>query len=970
MNDPHQRAPDENDPGPASSAERGSAADRTRTLHSAGTSTPAGGVPPLPPGDLPERFGRYLIRGRLGRGGMGTVYLAHDTEIDRPVALKVPHADVARDPQALERFYREARAAGRLHHPHICPVYDVGAVDGVHFLTMAYIEGETLAALAPALASQPRRVAELVRTIALALDEAHARGVVHRDLKPSNVMVDRRGAPVVMDFGLARRAEADARTGEGVVLGTPAYMAPEQALGDNAAVGPASDVYSLGVILYELLAGRTPFVGTATAVLVEIVHGAPKPPSAHRGGVDPRLEGVCLRAMAKRPADRFPGMAAFATALDAYLKGEDGPASPPADPGADAGPLLLGLADEALRLLRTWGWYKGLEKLRAVASEERGDRPPTDLFLSWLGGDPAPLAAARERFRGLPQFPALAAWGLLGQAYMLLRAYDLPRVGPLLEEAAAQGAPPDPVLEANLDHLRGYLLLRRGEWGPAVARLHRALDLLGRDHFVTGRLLDTLGELYAGMNNFQAAREFHEQAILCKQRFDDEAGIAFSHGRLGRLYLDWGDLDRAEEHLNADLQLVQKGAHLLQAQIFEYLALAALERGRREAAAGRRPAAARQLSQAGEWQDWSIRHYRESGRPVLEAFTLKDRALVCLEEGRLDEAEGHLARAEELFRPGEVTRGLAEVFRARGVLNRAQGRHEESARDLQEALKRHDAARELAAAARTQWELARTLHAAGAMRRLVTQAYLDALRRAEACRRTDLVRAVGEELRGVDEEAHWRHVFGRVRGPGVGADTCCLVSGAAEQVSVLFLNLRGFLPFCQGMDSGDVMATLNQLMADLGTALERHRAQVTANLGGGFMALVREAGHAERAVGAALDLLKVVEDFNRPRAVLGLRQLPVKIGVASGAVCLGNVGTYHKMDYTAVGPPVNLAARLVREGDTESPCVSRETYELVRDRFFFKPDGPRVVDLKGIGPREVWEVVGRAKGSSSRSSRP
>jgi adenylate cyclase len=182
---------------------------------------------------------------------------------------------------------------------------------------------------------------------------------------------------------------------------------------------------------------------------------------------------------------------------------------------------------------------------------------------------------------------------------------------------------------------------------------------------------------------------------------------------------------------------------------------------------------------------------------------------------------------------------------------------------------------------------------------------------------------------------------------------------------VLFLNLHQFVPFSQGLDPEQVMQALNQILGDLDAVLEKYDAHTTALLGGGFMALLRHAGHAERAVQAALELLQVVGEFNRPREVLGLRVLPAGIGVASGAVCLGNVGSYRKMDFTAVGMPVNLAARLMREADPAMPCVSQETFHLVRDRFLFGPNNPRQVELRGLGVREVYDVVGRKDGSFS-----
>jgi predicted Ser/Thr protein kinase len=287
-------------------------------------------TPKPAPRELPAPFGRYRLLRLLGQGGMGTVYLAHDAQLDRPVALKIPHFTAADGPRPRERFYREARAAATLHHPNVCPVYDVGDQDGTPYLTMAFIEGKPLAQLARARPLTPRQSAALVRKLALALHEAHRKGIIHRDLKPENVMIDRRGEPVVMDFGLARRVRGDARlTRQGDVFGTPAYMPPEQANGDPDAMGPACDIYSLGMILYELLAGRLPFRGDALAVLVQVLAEKPPAPSTFHPGLDPALEAVCLKAIAKDPADRHRSMADLAAALTAYLRSGAAAGPPP-----------------------------------------------------------------------------------------------------------------------------------------------------------------------------------------------------------------------------------------------------------------------------------------------------------------------------------------------------------------------------------------------------------------------------------------------------------------------------------------------------------------------------------------------------------------------------------------------------------------------------------------------------------------
>ncbi len=261
---------------------------------------------------------------------MGTVYLAHDTKLDRPVALKVPHFTSNDGPDILERFAREARAIATLSHPNICQVHEFDQVNGIHYLAMEYIEGKPLSDYVQKdkPASQ-RQVAAVVRKLALALEEAHQHKVIHRDLKPANIMMNQRNEPVIMDFGLARRSSTiDAQlTRNGDLLGTPAYMPPEQVKGDTQAMGPRSDIYSLGVILYELLTGRLPFDGPGLEVVGQVLTQEPEPPSTHRPDLDPKLDAICRKAMAKQPDDRDATMSELATALLAYLQPQSQPAA-------------------------------------------------------------------------------------------------------------------------------------------------------------------------------------------------------------------------------------------------------------------------------------------------------------------------------------------------------------------------------------------------------------------------------------------------------------------------------------------------------------------------------------------------------------------------------------------------------------------------------------------------------------------
>jgi serine/threonine protein kinase len=301
------------------------------TLSASGTTTVAGEF------GIPDQFGRYSITRLIGRGGMGAVFLAHDAQLDRPVALKIPILGGTLTAGQKERFFREARAISALRHPNLCPVFDVDEEQGIVYLTMAYIDGQPLSALIQRGPVEPAKVIGLVRRVARAMHEAHAHGTIHRDLKPANILIDQGGEPVVMDFGLARRATwgDDSKTDGpakpvdagltqfGSVLGTPAYMPPEQARGDVSAIGPRSDVYALGVILYEMLTGRRPFTATDPAELIRQIESDPPPrPTDFYPWLDTGIEAACLKALAKDPSDRFGTMAEFERALKEAVEPE------------------------------------------------------------------------------------------------------------------------------------------------------------------------------------------------------------------------------------------------------------------------------------------------------------------------------------------------------------------------------------------------------------------------------------------------------------------------------------------------------------------------------------------------------------------------------------------------------------------------------------------------------------------------
>ncbi len=278
-----------------------------------------------PGSPAPSHFGRYRVLRELGRGSMGVVYHAHDPHIDRPVALKVLRHDRVMSQEFVERFLKEARAIGRLSHPHIVNVYDVGEDHGTVFIAMEFIEGRALNACMVGEAFDLERIAELTVQVAEALDYAHGRGIVHRDIKPSNIIVQPDGSVKITDFGIARIEDpaATQHTQAGDILGTPAYMSPEQVLGKQ--VDGRSDLFSLGVILYELVCGRRPFAGKAIGtVLTAIVQEEPPTPAAVRPDLPESVARVISRCLQKDPEARYRTGRELARAVRAWRAPEAG----------------------------------------------------------------------------------------------------------------------------------------------------------------------------------------------------------------------------------------------------------------------------------------------------------------------------------------------------------------------------------------------------------------------------------------------------------------------------------------------------------------------------------------------------------------------------------------------------------------------------------------------------------------------
>ena len=601
----------------------------------------------------------------------------------------------------------------------------------------------------------------------------------------------------------------------------------------------------------------------------------------------------------------------------------------------------------ALALLHQWGWETGLKRLQAEmeAAPDEEQRQALVHFVGWMALERSEYDEALRQFDELAGNPALAGWALVGQACVKFWQVDYTAAHELLNLAAEAADARDAVLHGTIAHIRGTVCFHQGDDEAALPLLHEALERFGLDHFGTGRVLDTLGMFYAKQDNYPAAREFYEQALACKRRHADLAGEALTFGQLGRLHLDWGSLDEAERRFGEDLELSRRFENRQAvAQMHGELGRVALARHDWRAAAG--------------WLDECLRLGDDAQWPKLAGYARKDRALAALGEGHIELAERLIGEAQSLFKKLDFAEGLAHVSFVWGQVRRAQGRLDESEHALQAALRFFDMVGELGNTARARLEIARTRLARDAV--AVARHELElALAAAETCRRAALVEETERALRELDEVALWRHVFGRVRGRRVEGPTTSLADGKFETVTTLFFDLKGSTEFTRRTDPRVVMESLNQMTAETAVVLKGHGIQANQYLGDGFMAVVRGEDHAVRSVQAALELLQALTRFNRPRHVLKLHVFEARIGIATGDVCLGNVGTYEKMDYTAVGVSVNLAARLQKEARTDSPCVSQETRERLGDEFAFREGSPRPVDAAGIGKCQAWDVQGR-----------
>ena len=304
--------------------------------------TPPDGQAPLGDDTAVRRFGDYELLKEIARGGMGVVYKARQTSLNRIVALKMILAGQLAGDEDVRRFRTEAEAAANLQHPHVVAIHEVGQCEGQHYFSMDYVDGKSLIDMVRDSPLPAQQAAIYVRTIAEAIYYAHQQGTLHRDLKPHNVLIDKNNQPRITDFGLAKRIEGDSElTATGAILGTPSYMPPEQVAARHGEIGPASDVYSIGAILYELVTGRPPFhAETPFDTLVQVLDTEPAPPRLQNPRVPRDLETICLKCLEKSPFDRYASAADLAKELTRFLNDEPIHARP------------IGLAERAWRRSR------------------------------------------------------------------------------------------------------------------------------------------------------------------------------------------------------------------------------------------------------------------------------------------------------------------------------------------------------------------------------------------------------------------------------------------------------------------------------------------------------------------------------------------------------------------------------------------------------------------------------------------
>jgi tetratricopeptide (TPR) repeat protein len=498
------------------------------------------GAPPSPPKVL-RYFGDYELLDEIARGGMGVVYRARQKSLNRVVAVKMILGGQLASAAEVQRFLTEAEAAANLHHPNIVAIHEVGEHESLHYFSMDFVAGKSLAALVLQNPLPPRRAAGYVQKIAEAVQYAHQHGILHRDLKPSNVLVDETDQPRITDFGLAKRLEHESGlTASGAVLGTPSYMPPEQAEGRHQRVSPASDVYSTGAILYELVTGRPPFrAESPIETLRQVLDAEPAPPSLLNPKVDRDIETICLKCLQKDAARRYVTAQALAEDLGRYLRGEPIHARPVSVGErlvrwCRRNPRMAGMAAAVLFLLVTVA-------VGSTSAAIRINREKAETEAARQRAHENYLTAEEQRTRAEENFQK--AREAVNQ--MLTRVADdvlleLPQTEPVRRA----------LLQDALVFYQGFL--REKATDPVVQQE------TGKAYFRVGEILRMLGDDAESKTSYtQAIGLFADLVGRFPERSEYARDLARTHNFLGELHRTVGQLDEAEREYRRAIDLQQ-----------------------------------------------------------------------------------------------------------------------------------------------------------------------------------------------------------------------------------------------------------------------------------------------------------------------------------------------------------------------------------------------------------------------------
>jgi tetratricopeptide (TPR) repeat protein len=849
---------------------------------------------------IPLVFGRYRLGDWLGCGALGSVYVAEDQVLERPVAIKFhkPH------PLLHDHSRYEAIALARVHHPGVCPVFDCGRVNELSYLVMPYIRNArslTIAFKPPLPAAEAAR---LMAGIARAVHAVHEAGVLHRDLKPGNILVDVNNHPLVCDFGLARYVRADDAHDalRGMLVGSPAYMSPEQARG--VSLGPSSDLYSLAVMLFELLTNRLPETGSVVEVISRTARRQTSLRELLPPHIDSSLAAILERATQVHPADRYPSVADFAEALERWWS-------------QPAGAVLRGSREsgtspditvELLALIREFGWEEGLRRARQnVQREPEPVRRSLAESVIFRLTEEQPDRGADVASRQSPETGSLGGWWWTRQALRPLAERDFPALRECLQHAS-ESAGDDRMLLATVAHLRGAAAHHQGYPVTAWSELCQALERFGPNHFLTARVMDTLGMVAVSRSQWPAAREFYAAALALKKQHGDTWGEALTRGQLGRLSLDLGDTDQADHHFREGRKLCRRIGDA------RGLAQQTNHQGQVLLALGQPDRASRILDEAVSLA---------AGRfTIVEGFARKDRAEAWIELGRLAEASQECAEAADRFARTDFREGLAHVRRVRGVCLVRQGDVDGGMHELREAASFFEDAGEDAEAARCLWRLARLLREVPDREANADGTFAAAWELAARSRRTRLAAAIEREW----GKAGWSW----------SADQGELAPFAARTVVGAVAAVQLSISESVTEDPEVEWEWHSHLQADLEFVADRHDGTVVEVHGDGFLLLFRGPDCSRRSLLAALAIDDWLRAFNRPRQVMRWPLWQARIGLASGPLWLGRTGRFSRNEWAAGGTTVRHALALRDAAEANVPCCDDSTRQGI-DELVFRP---------------------------------